>query len=426
MRILFVYTTPPYPPDAGGRIVDYNLLKGLAAQGHELTAIALADRRRPAKELQTIKSALDAFCDFRPVLVSLAFKPFQQGLAFLRGIPATMAKYQSDALRAELQRVLKAQRFDALVLNMLHMAYLLEVAQGRVPTILLRHNVQSVIAERLVKIERNPLLRLALWREWRCLRRYEAEMCERVDLCCTLSSVDSATLREMNSALRPEVLPPPLDIGCYRPMQPEEAPPVITFIGGYDWMPNADAAMWLCETIFPRVAKHIPDAELQLIGHRPNADLRRVAATVPSINLVGHVEVLEPYLARTAVFVAPLRAGSGIRIKILEAMAYALPVVSTRIGCEGIGAESPREILIADSEVAFADAVVTLLRDPSARRRIGREGRACVASNHQLPTVIERFESLLSLAAKRRVRLEHCRPESQTKEELAPASMDSQ
>jgi glycosyltransferase involved in cell wall biosynthesis len=148
----------------------------------------------------------------------------------------------------------------------------------------------------------------------------------------------------------------------------------VTFVGGMHWPPNRDGAVWLAEHIWPGVERAHGDAVLTLVGRSGPQRLARGER----IEATGFVEDLDPILGETAVFVVPLRAGAGMRVKILEAWARALPVVSTTLGAEGLGARDGENILLADDAGEFAGAICRLLEDESLRSRIGQGGRRMV------------------------------------------------
>ena len=216
-----------------------------------------------------------------------------------------------------------------------------------------------------------------LWLDNQRLRRLERTAPRRYGRCVVCSDVQRASFpaRQRKRVLvMPNGFPPGLL--AYPPPRPSE--PTIVFVGTMEYKPNVDAAFWLAKDIFPSIARRVPEARLLLVGHdtrhrlRPLADGHRIVAT-------GSVADVTPLVGEAAVSVAPIRAGSGTRIKILEALALGVPVVSTTLGAEGLDLVPGREIILADAPEAFAEAVVRLLTDRVARETMGRAGRAAVA-----------------------------------------------
>jgi polysaccharide biosynthesis protein PslH len=174
-----------------------------------------------------------------------------------------------------------------------------------------------------------------------------------------------------------------VDTESYLPAEDDDGATVL-FIGAMDWLPNRDALDFVRLRILPQLLALAPAATLVVAGRNPSSDLRRRLAGIPSLRFAGAVEDTRPLLARAAAFAAPLRIGSGTRIKILEAAAMAKPIVSTTLGAEGLELSDGNEILLADEPRHFARAVADLLLDPGRRRALGRAARRRVAENYSL------------------------------------------
>jgi glycosyltransferase involved in cell wall biosynthesis len=158
-----------------------------------------------------------------------------------------------------------------------------------------------------------------------------------------------------------------------------------------DWHPNEDAVRYFMADILPLIRADVPEATFSIVGRNPSEELRSVA-TAAGVEVTGTLDDIRPPLAEASVCVVPLRAGSGTRLKIFEALAMGKAVVSTTLGAEGLTMESGRHFVAANGAREFADAVVALLRDPERRRRIADEGRAMVESRHSWAQVAKPFE----------------------------------
>jgi glycosyltransferase involved in cell wall biosynthesis len=159
-----------------------------------------------------------------------------------------------------------------------------------------------------------------------------------------------------------------------------------------DWHPNEDAVCYFVDTILPRIRAEVPNVSFTIIGRNPGVRVRALAAQ-PGVSVTGTLADVRPSIAEGAVYVVPLRAGSGTRIKIFEALAMGKAVVSTTVGAEGLAMESGRHFLAADTPHDFAHAVVRVLRDDNRRRALGAAGRALVEANHSWTTVVRQFEA---------------------------------
>ena len=201
---------------------------------------------------------------------------------------------------------------------------------------LFEHNVEYLIWKRLSALERNPLKKLLFEIEWRKLRAKEAELCRRADLTIAVSEDDrAAACRDGAGAQRPARFQPASTRRTSRPPGGREIPARLVFSGSMDWHPNEDAVIYFGEQILPKIRAQVPDASFAIVGRNPTQKLRDAAERLGMI-VTGTVDDVRPYLDEAAVYVVPLRAGSGTRMKIFEALAMAKPVVSTTVGAEGL------------------------------------------------------------------------------------------
>ena len=172
------------------------------------------------------------------------------------------------------------------------------------------------------------------------MARFESHLCARVDAILATSGDDASLLRTYNR----NVMVVPNGIHETTADGEGSAGPVVTFTGLMNYRANVDAVSYFVRSMWPLVCQAIPDAKLYIVGRKPTPEVLRLRSS--TIAVTGEVQDVEPYLQRTSVFVAPIRAGSGTRIKILQAMSQSLPVVSTSLGCQGLEVENGKNILI--------------------------------------------------------------------------------
>jgi glycosyltransferase involved in cell wall biosynthesis len=198
---------------------------------------------------------------------------------------------------------------------------------------------------------------------------------------------------------RTAVIPICVDVSRRAVVRRVPAPKRITILGTMYWPPNAEGAMWFADKILPRVLEAAPDAILTCVGKDPPDELALRARRFPdNMEVRGYVDDLAPLLAETGVFAVPLLSGGGMRVKILDAWSWGLPVVSTSVGAEGIQVTPGRDILIADQASDFADAVVGLLRDLEAGAALGRAGRETVTARYDTAAVYPQLEAIYAPA----------------------------
>jgi glycosyltransferase involved in cell wall biosynthesis len=248
--------------------------------------------------------------------------------------------------------------------------------------------------ERHVGVERPPL-RWVYREELRRIRRYETHVASAFDHLTVVSEVDRRYLPSRNVT----VVPLGVDADVFRPLPALRRPaPTVVFSGRLGYAPNADAAVWLVEEILPRIHAARPDVQLVLAGADPSAPVRALARR-PGVVLTGRVSSMPHALNVATVAVAPLRSGSGMQNKVLEAMACALPVVTTHRAFEGIQGQPGRDLIVADSPTQIADAVVALLADPARAESIGQAARETVRRHHSWEASAARLEEIWQAVA---------------------------
>lgn len=395
MRLLFLTPQLPYPPQQGTAIRNYHLIASLAAR-HEVSLLSFAE---PDQALDAARP-LWALCR-RLEAVPTPTRRLADRLRglMLSGWPDMALRLASPAYAARLSAWLQEERFDVVQIEGIEMARYLDAippGPGRPLIVYDDHNAEYVLQERAFRSDslRPHRLHAALYSlvQWRRLRRYEAEVCRRADRVIACSAADAAALRRIAPDLRVHVIPNGVDTAAIRP-QPAAPVATLVFTGKMDFRPNVDAAIWLVRDILPRVRQARPDATLALVGQRPSPAVARLAAQ-PGVIVTGRVEDARPYIAGAQVYVAPLRMGSGTRLKLLEAMAMEAAIVSTSLGAEGLPVESGRHVLLADDAASFAAAVVALLGDPARRVALGQEARRLVEAEFDWRSILPRLEAV--------------------------------
>lgn len=375
MRLLLLTQVLPYPLVSGPQIKTHYTLRYLA-QRHRITLVSFV---RSAAEMR-IAEALRPYCE-AIYTVTLRRSRLRDGVALLRALatrePFVIARDRRRALYRLLQELAQRGAFEAVHADQLNMApYALSLPGYRV---LDAHNAVWQIAKRLASTASLGLARmLAAW-EARRLKAYEGEVCLAFDQVLTVSEEDRRALEEATGRTLPgATIPIALDPADFPPIPRVDGARGILHIGGLHWPPNAEGLRWFLWEVWGSVRAAEPSARLFLVGARPPQDLRAWAARDPSVVLPGFVADPTPYWQQSVLLIVPVRAGSGVRVKILEAWSRGVPVVSTSIGCEGLKARHGKNIWIADEPEEFARAIVTLLRDPREARRLGEAGLATV------------------------------------------------
>jgi len=373
MRVLVLTQVLPYPPDSGPKVKTYYVLKYLARQ-HDVTLVSFV---RDSDKPEYI-GHLEGLCE-RVVTVPISRSPLRDlrflGQSLLTGQPWMMLRDKRSEMRAALDELRATTHFDVVHADQLNMGqYALPFKDSR--TVLDLHNALWVLYKRLS--ETLPLtkpMKYILTRDWRLLKRYEGELCRAFDAVTAVTDEDRRWLVEAGAGADMPVIPIAIDTDEQAQVARRPKSPHIIHIGTMYWPPNIDGITWFLDEIYPRIKQEVPDVRCTLIGARPPASIVERAQTDPSLTVTGYVEDPLPYLADSSMMVVPLRAGGGMRVKILNALSQGIPMVSTTVGYEGIAVNDGEDILIADDPQAFADASVRLLTDTALNKRITRNGR---------------------------------------------------
>jgi polysaccharide biosynthesis protein PslH len=389
MRILWVKMGGLWPPTAGGRIRSVETLSWLARR-HEVTVLtthgAADDHEALARRLPADARVISI--PFAAPRVGSASFALALAASWTSRLPVDLWKWRSAAVR-DRARALIDRGVDVCVADFL--VSCANVPRSRVPLVLFEHNVEHQIWQRIAALERRPWRRGPLEIEARKMRSAERRACEAADIVVAVSEEDRARLAALAPASRCVATPTGVDTDYFRPGPRHEVQNRLVFTGSMDWFPNEDAIVFFGEHVLPRIRAELPDVTVTVVGRNPGARLRACAER-SGIALTGTVDDVRPFVDEAAVYIVPLRAGGGTRLKIFEALAMGKAVVSTTVGAEGLAVTPGRDVAIADQPDEFARAVIALLRDPDQRRALGRAGRQLVQSRYSWEHVSLDFE----------------------------------
>lgn len=388
MRVLFLAGACPYPPNSGGTVRTYNLLKQLCHR-HEITLIAPSNARVDlgdafGRKLRRVVAVTDPRGGVRHAMASL-----------LSSLPYIVKAHENAAMAESVRSALAGDHFDILHCDSISAAEAIPKGVS-LPKVFNAHNVEAVIWERYVSEERRPWVLPVLQSQLAKVRAYEARLPGMFDGCVTVSEEDRAQMRRRYGFENVGVVINGVDLDFYE-SQPDPNSPTLAFIGSLDWRPNQDGVRWLLGSIWPAIGSEVPEARLSLVGRRPPQWMSRLCDH-SGVSLYADVPDIRPHLADAAIIVVPLRIGGGSRLKILEAMAAGRCVVSTTIGAEGLDVRDGEHLVIADEPAAFAREVVSLLRDRDRRVEIARAGRALVESEYGWEQAAWQMESAWTAA----------------------------
>ncbi|MFI5007079.1 MAG: glycosyltransferase [Solirubrobacterales bacterium] len=395
MHILWVKVGGLWPLNTGGRLRSFHILKELARR-HRVTVLTT---HGPGDDPDGLAAQIP-----EAHVVSVPHASAKQGSArfalalarsWLSPRPVELLRWSVPELRRTTEGQLAQGAADVCVADFLTSIPNVPFG-GAVPVVLFEHNVEHVIWKRLHDTERGALRRLLLALEWRKVRRSESRACAEAALTLSVSDVDERSLRALAGGARVETIPTGVDAQFFRPLPVPEVRGHLVFSGSMDWYPNEDGILNFLERAWPEIRQHVPDATLTVAGRNPRPRLRRAAAAAGGVKLTGTVDDIRPFVARGALYVAPLRVGGGTRLKLFEALAMGKAIVATRVAAEGLPIVPGEHYVAADRPADFAAAVVALLADRRRRDALGAAGRRLVEERFSWPCVTDVVEGHLA------------------------------
>lgn len=393
MNILFLTQLYPYPLADGASLRTFYVLKYLASRGHRVTLVSFI--RSPqereydthlapfCQSIHTVLLPRSRLNDLRFLLTSLPTRK-----------PFLIARDYKPAMRRLVDKLLERQHFGLIYTDHLQMAQYMEGITG-VHRLLDEHNVEFNILLGIWQTEPWGIMKLLAGLDGYKLRRWELATVQEFDTVLTVTERDRQILLQALAGLRRVfAIPTSIDLSQNPPVEVNPYSHNILFTGTMYWPPNVKAVLHFYRDIFPTVRTQMPEARFVIVGKKPVREVAALAERDPAVTVTGYVEDIRPYWADSAVAVVPLDVGSGIRVKILTAMAAGVPVVSTTVGYQGIDLIPGKHILVADSDADFADAVVRLLQDVGLRQRLAAAGRRLIETTYNWDVICHKLDAL--------------------------------
>ena len=392
MRSLFIAPQVPWPLDVGSKIRVLHLLESYRRLG-PVTLVCFAQTCAEAQMTRYLRDIVESVHCCPLTEDPRAAGKWGALLQATRPLPRIVRAFQDAALAAEVEALLASERFDFVHLERIFMAGNLTAAARRgaaaagVSRILDVDDLESAKLWRTLSLD--PWWRASRWLamlEYLKLRRYEQRVLSWFDLSLVCSDVDRRRIEARRPFPAVRVVSNGADLPTVADSPADDSPAddarTLIFLGAMNYQPNQEAVSFFVRAIFPLIKRTIADARFIIAGKSPPANISALH-NGSDVVVHGYVANKQALFAACTVFVVPIRTGGGTRIKILEAMAAGIPVVSTSVGCEGIEAATGVDILVGDSPHSFADACIQLLTSAERRAAVGRAGRELVVRRYR-------------------------------------------
>lgn len=392
VRILWILPYLPWPTTSGGKTRQYHLLRVLAERGHRITLLVQSKSPMDAATQAALEPLLER-------LIVLPRRPLKHPLTLFAALFApwpllTAVNGLARPLEAQFARLLD-EHWDVIQVEHSYsfqpFARLLRQRQRNF--LLTEHNLESSLGAATYDGFPRWLQPFVRFDQWRA-RRWEKQVFDQADRVIAVTEDDARAMREI-TASPVDIVVNGVDTREFAAVEADGLSQRILFVGNYEYAPNRDAVQWALDEILPVLWQRCPQARFSIVGYAlPEEWTQRW--TDPRIEWLGFVPRLTELQGRSALFLAPLRHGGGSKLKVLEALAAGLPLVSTAQGVSGLRLEDGHDYCAGEDAAALVNAMVRLLDDPQYAQRLAANGRAYVRQHHDWQTAAVQLESVYS------------------------------
>ena len=391
MKILQITKKFPYPAKDGEVIAIFNAIKGFKALGHHVKTLSL-NTNKHYFDVTKLPEHIKQLADFEAVEIDTSIKAADAFFNLFTNKSYNIERFFSYEFEEAITKNLSDEKFDVVYLEGIYlMRYIDVIRQNTNAQVVLRvHNVEYVIWERLARDTPNPLKKLYLNLLVKRLKHFELSHINLADKVIAVSKDDENIFKQNGLKKSSISIPIGYDLTADDTIDfSKEKNNSVCFIGSMDWMPNYEGIQWFLNEVWALVIKQIPTAQFYLAGRSFPDELLNLKQA--GVQVLGEIDNAQSFILGNAVFVVPLFAGSGMRVKVIEAMALGRAVVSTTIGAESIHYTNGENILTADDKADFANAIVRLLNDNNLRRQIGIRAQQLIRNQYENKSCCQRM-----------------------------------
>ena len=387
MKILYISNKPIYPLIDGGCIAMNQFLKCLINAGYDIKNFTLSTHKHPFSEeqfpdkLREIIRPTNFEIDTRIKATKALSYLFKKG-------SYNIDRFNDNSLKRAISEYLDNQDTNLVILESIYLAgYISTIKKYSNVKILLRsHNVEFLIWERQAQIQSSIVKKFYFKKLAKDLKIAELFYMKRVDGICCVSKNDKKIFQELKIATPIATIPIAIEQNSTQSNYEINS---FFHIGSMNWGPNLEAIRWLVSTIFPSIRNQIPAAKLYLAGS--NMPKEFITDESKGIEVVGYIDDIFEFMTNKGIMLVPLKSGSGVRVKLIEGMNLGVPIVTTKIGAEGINGEHNKEIIIAKNEAEFVEFAVSLSNSKEKRTSLGENAKTFIAKNYQIENVTKKL-----------------------------------
>lgn len=389
MKVLQICSQPPYPDNNGASKAFLSIAQGLLQIGIDLNILSFAT---PASQ-PVFNEGSKLFykkTNYSFVDIDNSIKPFDALINLFKKESYNISRFVTNEFEAELEKILKENSFDVIQFETLFTTPYLATAKklSNAKMVYRSHNIEHLIWERRAEITKNPLKKWYLNLLAKKLKDFETEIVNNFDGIVSISEIDEETQKKyLNPKVKTTSIPIGFDIAESNPVQPEEIS--FFFIGALDWAPNEQGLRWFLENVWEAVYKQFPDYKFYVAGRNIPSELYKWGRK--NVEICGEVPSSMEFIENHSIMIVPLFFGSGIRVKIAEAMSLGKTIISTNIGAEGILCKNFKEILFANTKEEFIQMITHCIENPSLVQSISEYAFQFAKGNFDCDSLAKRL-----------------------------------
>jgi len=361
LNILQIAKKMPVPSKDGEALAILNFSKLLIELQAKLTLVAMSTQKHPGT-LHNLPKNIKENVHHSEAIVNTNFKPQVFLKSFVNHLPYTLNRFYSKKFERLILDILQNQSFHLIQLEGLYLLPYVEAIRKKTQAkiVLRAHNIEHQVWKNLAKNTQQKLRQFAYQYNANSIQTIEEQLRNKVDAIITISSDDQSYFENQKNMPPIFNLPFGIDIQDYpvkiNAQSLNTTPKTLCFIGSLDWLPNIEGIHWFLTKVWDKVLQNIPNAEFFIAGRNMQSSIKNIQ--MKNVHIMGEVKCAKTFMSEHPVFVVPLLSGSGMRIKIIEAMALQAAVVSTPLGASGIEYTHQQNIVIAEKAEVFAKSII--------------------------------------------------------------------
>lgn len=377
----------PYPLHSGGQTRSYNLIKNLS-QTNEITLFSFIrsdDEKKYLPQLQKFCKTVKVF-KRRP-----AWSPINILLSGFTFYPFLVCIYLSNSLRKAITQYIESEKFDLIHVETFYVVP--NIPKTNIPIILVEQTIEYAVYKHFVDQFKHLILKPLLFLDVEKIKYWESHYWQKVNRVVAVSDSDKQEMKKINPGLNIGVVPNGIDASWFSNSQfTKSHPPTILYVGNFKWLQNVEAVEHLHSLVWPQIKKLVPRAKLLIVGR--GMDSRLYSLKSKDVEINEHIDDIRSAYQSADLLVTPIKGPGGTRLKILEAMASGLPVLSTSVGVEGLNVKNGQEVFIENNFSFMGTTAGKLLKHRSTTQIVAKRGQKYVSQNYSWQAISRQLEQI--------------------------------